>query len=160
MPVRHQHRGNKKKANVGEDRAKDNSASNSDNKGALLQHKNAGISKSDEEDLRIITAALKTLAGERRGNELHHWSEKLRWRLVETEAALTSERMTHAKTRQKLKGLIVAKEVGLSPKDVSHSPVIEVGGERDTTINSSAEAPMTEFREVKSTADDLRVCLL
>jgi hypothetical protein len=33
-----QHRGNKKKANVGESRAKDNSASNSDSKGATLQH--------------------------------------------------------------------------------------------------------------------------
>ena len=36
---------------------------------------------------------------------------------------------------------------------MSHSPVIEVGGERDTSINSSAAASMTEFREVKSTAD-------
>ncbi len=42
-------------------------------------------------------------------------------------------------------------------KDVSRSPVIEVGGERDTNIASSAAASMTEFREVKSTADDLRV---
>jgi hypothetical protein len=38
-------------------------------------------------------------------------------------------------------------------KDVSNSPVIEVGGERETSINSSAAASMTEFREVKSTAD-------
>ena len=37
--------------------------------------------------------------------------------------------------------------------DVSQSPVIEVGGERDTSMNSSAAASMTEFREVKSTAD-------
>ena len=37
--------------------------------------------------------------------------------------------------------------------DVSQSPVIEVGGEGDTSINSSAAASMTEFREVKSTAD-------
>ena len=51
----------------------------------------------------------------------------------------------------------MAKEDGVSPRDVSHSPVIEVGGERDTSINSSAAASMTEFREVKSTADDLRV---
>ena len=50
---------------------------------------------------------------------------------------LNAERMTHAETRQKLKELIVAKEVGVSPKDVSHSPVIEVGGERDTRINRS-----------------------
>ena len=49
MHVRHQQRDNKKKANVGEARAKDNSASKSDNKGASLQHNNAGISKSDEE---------------------------------------------------------------------------------------------------------------
>ena len=41
-------------------------------------------------------------------------------------------------------------------KDVSRSPVIEVGGERDASINSSAAASMTEFREVKPTADDLR----
>ena len=68
--VRHQHRGNKKKAKVVETRAKDNSASNSDNKGSsLLQHKNTGISKSDEKDLLITTAALKKLAGEHRGNE-------------------------------------------------------------------------------------------
>ena len=52
MRGRHpQHRGNEKKANVVETRAKDNSASNSDNKGALQQHKNAAISKSDEEAL-------------------------------------------------------------------------------------------------------------
>ena len=38
MHVRHQHRGNKKKTDVGEARAKDNSVSNSDNKGASLQH--------------------------------------------------------------------------------------------------------------------------
>ncbi len=38
MHVRHQHRGNKKKANVVEARGKDTSASNSDNKGAVLQH--------------------------------------------------------------------------------------------------------------------------
>jgi hypothetical protein len=63
MHVRHHHRGNKKKANVFEARAKDNSASNSDNKGALPQHKNAGISRSDEEALLITTAALKKLAG-------------------------------------------------------------------------------------------------
>ena len=42
-------------------------------------------------------------------------------------------------------------------KDVSRSPVIEVGGERDTSINSSAAASMTEFREGKSADDDLRV---
>jgi hypothetical protein len=42
-------------------------------------------------------------------------------------------------------------------KDVSCSPVIEVGGERDASINRSASVSMTEFREVKSTADDLRV---
>ena len=65
--------------------------------------------------------------------------------------------MAHTETRQKLKELIVAKEDGVSPKDVSQSPVIEVGGERDTSIISSAAASMTEFREVKSTADDLRV---
>jgi hypothetical protein len=64
--------------------------------------------------------------------------------------------VAHAETRQKLKELIVAKEDGVSPKDVSRSPVIEVGRERDTNIASSAAASMTEFREVKSTADDLR----
>ncbi len=64
------------------------------------------------------------------------------------------ERLAHAETRQKLKELIVAKEDGVSSKNVSHSPVIEVGGERNTSINSSAAASMTEFREVKSTADD------
>jgi hypothetical protein len=42
-------------------------------------------------------------------------------------------------------------------KDVSRSPVIEVGGERDTSINSSAAASVTEFREGKSADDDLRV---
>ena len=67
------------------------------------------------------------------------------------------ERLAHAETRQKLKELIVAKEDGVSSKNVSHSPVIEVGGERNTSINSSAAASMTEFREVKSTGDDLRV---
>ena len=39
MRARHpQHRGNEKKANVGESRAKDNCASNSDSKGATMQH--------------------------------------------------------------------------------------------------------------------------
>jgi hypothetical protein len=42
-------------------------------------------------------------------------------------------------------------------KDVSHSPVIEVGEKRDTSITSSAAASMTEFREGKSGDDDLRV---
>ena len=42
--------------------------------------------------------------------------------------------MAHVETRQKFKELIVAKEDGVSPRDVSHSPVIEVGGERDTSI--------------------------
>ena len=37
--------------------------------------------------------------------------------------------------------------------DVSQSPVIEVGGERDTIINRSVADSMTEFREVKSTTD-------
>ena len=41
--------------------------------------------------------------------------------------------------------------------DVSRSPVIEVGGERDTSITNSAAASMTEFREVKAT--DVRVGL-
>jgi len=44
-----------------------------------------------------------------------------------------------------------------SDKDFSHSPVIEVGGERDTSINNSTTASMTEFREGKSDVDDLRV---
>ena len=56
------------------------------------------------------------------------------------------ERVTHAETRQMLKELIVTKEDGVSPKDVSHSPVIEVGGERDTSINSSVAVSMNEFR--------------
>ena len=42
-------------------------------------------------------------------------------------------------------------------KDVPRSPVIEVGVARDTSTNSSAASSMTEFREVKSTADNLRV---
>ena len=42
-------------------------------------------------------------------------------------------------------------------KDVSRSPVIEVGGERDTSITSSVAVSMTEFREVKTTSYDLRV---
>jgi len=90
-------------------------------------------------------------------NELQEWPENLRRRLAETEEALNAERVAHAETRQKLKELIVAKEDGVSPKDVSRSPVIEVGGERDANNNSSAAASMTEFREVKLTADDLRV---
>jgi hypothetical protein len=44
-------------------------------------------------------------------------------------------------------------------KDVSRAPVIEVEGERDTSINSSAAASMTDFREGKSADDDLRVKL-
>jgi hypothetical protein len=42
--------------------------------------------------------------------------------------------VTHAETRQNLKELIVAKEGGVSPKDV-----IEVGGERDTNIKDQAQ---------------------
>ncbi len=38
MYTRHQHRGNEKKATLGETRTKDNSESNSDNKGVTLQH--------------------------------------------------------------------------------------------------------------------------
>ena len=65
--------------------------------------------------------------------------------------------MSHTETRQKLKERIVTKEDGVSPKYLSHSPVIEVGGERDTSTNSSDTDSMTEFREVKSIVDDLRV---
>jgi hypothetical protein len=55
-------------------------------------------------------------------------------------------------------GLIVELEVKSQlDKDVSRSSVTEVGGERDTSIASSAAASMTEFREGKSAADDLRV---
>ena len=51
MHVRHQQRDNKKKANVGEDRAKDKSVSNSENKGVSQEHKNAGgISKKRRTD--------------------------------------------------------------------------------------------------------------
>jgi hypothetical protein len=56
-----------------------------------------------------------------------------------------------------LKELIVTKEDGVSPRDVSRSPAIEVGGERDTIINRSAAVSMTEFREFRTTVDDLRV---
>ena len=38
MHARHQHRGNEKKGNVGEDQPKDNSVSNSDTKEDTLQH--------------------------------------------------------------------------------------------------------------------------
>jgi hypothetical protein len=89
--------------------------------------------------------------------ELQQWPENVWRRLAEAEAAVNAERMARTETRQKFKELIVAKVDGVSPKDVSQSPVIEVGGERDTSINSSATASMTEFREVKSTVDDLRV---
>ncbi len=52
----------------------------------------------------------------------------------------------------------MAKEDGVSPKDMSHSTrAIETGGEREMSINSPAAASTTEFREVLSTADDLRV---
>jgi hypothetical protein len=93
-------------------------------------------------------------------NELQERPENLWRRLAEAEAALNAERVAHAETKQKLKELNVAKEDGVSTRDVSRSvrsPVIEVGGERDASINSSAAASMTEFREVKTTADDLRV---
>ena len=38
MYVRHQHRGNEKKVNVGESRSKENSVFNSDNKETSLKH--------------------------------------------------------------------------------------------------------------------------
>ena len=79
--------------------------------------------------------------------------------IAETESVLNTERVSHTETRQKFKELIVAKEDGVSPKQVSHSPVIEVCGKRDKCINSSTEDSMTEFREFKSTTDDLRVDL-
>ena len=254
MRARHQHRGNEKKANVGEARAKDSSVSNSDSKEAALQHNkiddhnrrwqekqhqkpaqgenkqqldrevawnktdaratstqaddDAAIEKAatlddvkspdigvggehiDTDELAApmrelpeklveqintnrAAASMRELSERLVGNyeivatekdaeklllkELQQWPENLWRRLAETEAALNAERMAHAETRQKLKELIVAKVDGVSPKDVSQSPVIEVGGERDTSIISSAAASMTEFREVKSTADDLRV---
>jgi hypothetical protein len=65
--------------------------------------------------------------------------------------------VTHTETSQKFKELIVTKEDGVSPKDVSRPPVIEVGGERDASIASSVAVSMTEFREVKLTVDGLRV---
>jgi hypothetical protein len=89
--------------------------------------------------------------------ELQECPENLWRRVAETEAGLNAERVTHTETRRRLKELIVVKEDGVSPEDVSHSPVIEVGEERDTCINSSAAASMTEFREVKTTTDDFRV---
>ncbi len=42
-------------------------------------------------------------------------------------------------------------------KEVSHSRVIEVGGEKKMSNNNSAAVSMTKFRETKSTAEDLRV---
>ncbi len=84
-------------------------------------------------------------------NELQEWSENLRRRLAEEEATLNAERVAHS--RQKLKELIVTKEDEVSPKDVSRSPVIEVGGERYAIMRSSAASSMTEFREVKTTTD-------
>ena len=58
-------------------------------------------------------------------NELQEWSENLWRRVAEAEAALNVESVTHAETRKKLKELIVVKEDGVSPKDMSHStPVI------------------------------------
>jgi len=42
-------------------------------------------------------------------------------------------------------------------KNVSHSPVIETGGEKKMSINNSAASSMTKFREAKSAYDDLRV---
>ena len=91
-------------------------------------------------------------------DELQECPENLWRRVVEEEATLNVERVTHEETRQNLKELIVTKEDGVSPKDGSHSTVIEVGRERDTSTNSSAAVSMTELREViKSTPDDLRV---
>ena len=90
-------------------------------------------------------------------NEFQEWPENLCLRVGQEEAALNVERVAHTETKQKLKELIVAKEDGVSTRDVSHSPVIEVGGERDTSINSSAAVSMFEFREGKSADDDLRV---
>jgi hypothetical protein len=55
-------------------------------------------------------------------------------------------------------GLIAEVEVKSQlDKDVSRSPIIELGGERDAIIVSSAAVSMTEFREVKTTGDGLRV---
>ena len=42
-------------------------------------------------------------------------------------------------------------------KEVSHSRVIEVGGEKKMSNNNSVAASMTKFRETKSTTEDLRV---
>ncbi len=51
-------------------------------------------------------------------------------------------------------GLRVEQEVKSQlDQDVSRSPVIELGGERDAIIASSAASSMTEFREVKTTTD-------
>ena len=69
-------------------------------------------------------------------NELQECPENLWRRVVETETSLNVERVAHSETRQKLKKLIVVKEDGVSPNYVSHSPVIEVGGERDTSIDA------------------------
>ncbi len=105
----------------------------------------------------VVTTEKETKPRKLPLNEIQEWPEILRWQVAEGEAALNAERVLHTESRQKLKKLIVVKEDGVSRKDVSHSPVIEVGGERDTSFNSSATASTTEFREVRLTSDDLRV---
>jgi hypothetical protein len=98
---------------------------------------------------RQVTEAEAALNAER----VAHAESRLWRRVTEAEAALNVERVAHAECRQKFKELIVAEEDGVSPRDVSRSSFIEVGGERDTSINSSAAASMTEFREVRTTAE-------
>jgi hypothetical protein len=74
-------------------------------------------------------------------------SENLLWRHPETE---TEERVSHAETRQNLKELIVAKEGGVSPKDV-----IEVGGERDTNIKDQAQP---QWQSSERSSQQLAMC--
>jgi hypothetical protein len=85
-------------------------------------------------------------------NELQEWPENLWRRVAEAEAALNAERVAHEETRQKLEELIGAKEDGVSPKDVSLSPVIEVGRKMRMKMTHADAASMTKCSEDKSRA--------
>jgi hypothetical protein len=80
----------------------------------------------------------------------------------ERDASITSSAATSMTVFREVKltadGLTVEQEVKSQiDKDVSRSPVIEVGRERDASITSSAASSMTVFREETSADDDLTV---
>ena len=147
MHVRHQHRGNEKKANVGEVRGKDISTSKSDNKGASLQH-----NKIDDHNRHWREKQQQKPVQEENRQQLDRtdgWNEKVEGgiHLCVRPPSLSDTRDTSPPADDD-----VTSEKTATLDDVT-SPDIGVGGEHIDTDERAA--PMRELSE--KLVDDIKV---